>query len=243
MKTVIITGASRGIGAQTARLFAKNGYATIINYNNSHDEAMALRDELISQGYCADIFKADVSAYDECQAMVQYVIKKYKRIDVLVNNAGMAQIKPLFDVTEQDFDKMMAVNFKSVFNTCKLVSDYMVSQKSGKIINVSSVWGEVGSSCETVYCASKAAVIGFTKALAKELGPSNINVNCVAPGFIQTDMNSCLSQQDVDDIVNETPLSRVGTPSDVANAILFLADDRSAFVTGQILNASGGWQI
>ena len=243
MKTVIITGASRGIGAQTARLFAKNGYVTIINYNNSQDQAVALKQELESQGCCVDIFKADVSVFDECKNMIDYVIKKYKHIDVLVNNAGIAQIKPLFDVSEQDFDKMMSVNFKSVFNTCKIVSDYMVSQKSGKIINVSSVWGEVGSSCETVYCASKAAVIGFTKALAKELGPSNINVNCVAPGFIQTDMNNDLQQQDVDQIVEETPLARVGTPSDVANAILFLADERSSFVTGQVLHTSGGWQI
>ena len=243
MKTVIITGASRGIGAQTARLFAKNGYATIINYNNSQDEAIALKQELESQGCCVDLFKANVSKYDECLAMVQYVAKKYKRIDVLVNNAGIAQIKPLFDVSEQDFDNMMSVNFKSVFNMCKIVSDYMVSQKSGKIINLSSVWGEVGSSCETVYCASKAAIIGFTKALAKELGPSNINVNCVAPGFIKTEMNNDLTEQDVEQIVEETPLARVGTPDDVANAILFLADERSSFITGQVLHTSGGWQI
>ena len=243
MKTVIITGASRGIGAQTARLFAKNGYATIINYNNSQNEALALKQELEAQGCCVDLFKANVAKYDECLAMVQYVAKKYKRIDVLVNNAGIAQIKPLFDVSEQDFDNMMSVNFKSVFNMCKIVSDYMVSQKSGKIINLSSVWGEVGSSCETVYCASKAAIIGFTKALAKELGPSNVNVNCVAPGFIQTDMNNDLTKQDVEQIVEETPLARVGTPDDVANAILFLADERSSFITGQVLHTSGGWQI
>lgn len=243
MKTVIITGASRGIGAETAKLFAKNGYATIINYNNSQEQAMALKQQLESQGCCVDLFKADVSVYDECQAMVQYVIKKYKRIDVLVNNAGIAQIKPLFDVSEDDFDKMMNINFKSVFNMCKIVSDYMVSQKSGKIINLSSVWGEVGSSCETVYCASKAAVIGFTKALAKELGPSNINVNCVAPGFIQTDMNSCLDQQDIQQIVEETPLARVGLPQDVANAILFLAQESASFITGQVMHVGGGWQI
>lgn len=243
MKTAIITGASRGIGAETARLFAKNGYATIINYNNSEKEALALKDELLSQGCCVDVFKADVSKFDECKAMADYVIKKYKRIDVLVNNAGIAQIKPLFDVSESDFDKMMSVNFKSVFNTCKIVSDHMVSKKSGKIINLSSVWGNVGSSCETIYCASKAAVIGFTKALAKELGPSGINVNCVAPGFIQTDMNGCLSKDDVDEIVDETPLARVGQPQDVANVILFLADEKSAFVTGQVIYPSGGWQI
>ena len=126
---------------------------------------------------------------------------------------------------------------------CKIVSDHMVSNKSGRIINVSSVWGEVGSSCETVYCASKAAVAGFSKALAKELGPSGINVNCVAPGFIQTDMNSSLSQQDVNEIVNETPLARVGNPSDVANVIWFLADEKSSFVTGQTIFTSGGWQV
>jgi len=243
MKTVIITGASRGIGAQTARLFAKNGYATIINYNKSEKEALALKQELLEQGCCVELFRADVSNYNECKAMADYVAKKYKRIDVLVNNAGISQIKPLFDVSEDDFDLVMSTNFKSVFNTCKVVSDYMVSQKYGKIINLSSVWGEVGASCESIYCASKAAVVGFTKALAKELGPSNINVNCVAPGFIKTDMNGCLSKEVVDEIVDETPLARVGSPQDVANAILFLAEDKSGFITGQVLATSGGWQM
>ena len=140
MKTVIITGASRGIGAQTARLFAKNGYATIINYNKSEKDAFALKDELLAQGCCVDLFRADVSVYSECKAMADYVVKKYKRIDVLVNNAGISQIKPLFDVSQDDFDLVMSTNFKSVFNMCKVVSDYMVSQKSGKIINSIGRW-------------------------------------------------------------------------------------------------------
>jgi len=243
MKTVIITGASRGIGAQIARQFAKNSFNVIINYNKSCDQATALRDELLSQGCCVETYKADVSVYSQCKDMTDYVLKKYKHIDVLVNNAGVAQIKPLFDVSEDDYDYVMDTNFKSVFNMCKAVSDCMVSQKYGKIINLSSVWGSVGSSCETIYCASKAAVIGFTKALAKELAPSGINVNCVAPGFIETDMNGDLSADVVDEIVRETPLARVGKPTDVANAVEFLADDKSSFITGQVIYTNGGWQI
>ena len=243
MKTAIITGASRGIGAETARLFAKNGFYTIINYNKSQDEAIALKNELVSQGCAVDIFKADVAVFEECQSLVDFAIKKGKKIDVLVNNAGIAQIKPLFDMLVQDYQVMMDTNFKSVFNMCKIVSNCMVSQKYGKIINVSSVWGEVGSSCETVYCASKAAVTGFTKALAKELGPSNINVNCVAPGFIQTEMNKDIDEEVVGEIIEETPLMRVGKAVDVANAIMFLADEKSSFITGQVVYVSGGWQV
>lgn len=243
MKTVIITGASRGIGAETARLFAQNGYAVVINYNVNREAAEKLKQSIVSAGFVAEIFKADVSSFDECQKLADFAISGFKRIDALVNNAGVSVIKPLYDTTLTDLNKIMSVNFNGVFNMCKAVSPYMVSRKCGKIINVSSVWGEKGSSCETVYCASKAAVIGFTKALAKELGPSNINVNCVAPGLIDTDMNISLTSQVKNDIIDETPLMRIGTAQDVANCILFLAGSASDFLTGQVIKADGGWQI
>ncbi len=243
MKTVIITGASRGIGAQTAKLFAKNGYAVIINYNNSKDAAEKLKQSILSEGFVAEIFAADVSDYGECKKLADFAISKFKRIDALVNNAGVSVIKPLYETEIADLNKIIGVNFNGVFNMCKAVSPYMVSAKRGKIVNVSSVWGEKGSSCETVYCASKAAVIGFTKALAKELGPSNVNVNCIAPGFIDTQMNAALTNSIKNDIINETPLMRMGTADDVANCILFLAESASDFLTGQVIKVDGGWQI
>lgn len=243
MKTVIITGASGGIGAETAKLFAKNDYAVIINYNNGKDRAEALKQSLLSDGFTAEVFKADVSNFIECQKLAEFAVAKFKRIDVLVNNAGISAIKPLYDTSSEDLNKIMGVNFNGTFNMCKAVSPFMVSAKRGKIVNVSSVWGEKGSSCETVYCASKAAVIGFTKALAKELGPSKVNVNCVAPGFIDTEMNANLTSQVKNDIIGETPLMRVGTATDVANCILFLSQSTSDFLTGQVITTDGGWQI
>lgn len=243
MKTVIITGASRGIGAQTARLFAQNGYGVVINYNKNRVAAEKLQAELRGDGLCAEIFGADVADAAQCKKLAEFAAEKFKKIDVLVNNAGIAQIKPFTDLTENDFDTMMGVNFKGVYNMCKAVAPYMISAQKGAIVNISSVWGESGSSCETIYCASKAAVSGFTKALAKELGPSQITVNCVAPGLIDTQMNGDLTEEVIKGIVDETPLMRIGKPSDVANAVLFLADERSSFITGQVLDCDGGWQV
>lgn len=241
MKTVLITGASRGIGAKTAEVFAKVGYAVVLNCDKSVREAQALCDDLAKKGCAAEVFAADVADFDQCLAMTEHVVKKYKHIDVLVNNAGISLIKPLYDTSASEFERMMQVNAGGVFNMCKAVHDRMVSAKHGAIVNVSSVWGERGSSCEAAYCASKAAVNALTKALAKELGPSGITVNCVAPGFIDTKMNAALDKQTVAEVVDQTPLARQGCADDVAQAILFLA--QAKFVTGQILTVDGGWQV
>lgn len=238
MKNVLITGASRGIGKETARLFSKNGYNVIINYNNSEQAARELEREL-----CAEAVRADVSNYDAVRDMVGYIASKYGSIDVLVNNAGVAEQKLFTDITPDDWNRMISVNLGSVYNLCSAVVPYMVSKKSGKIINVSSMWGVTGASCEVHYSASKAAVIGFTKALAKELGPSNINVNAVAPGTVMTDMCNGFDAETLEALREEAPLLRLGSAADIANVIYFLADDASSFMTGQVLSADGGMVI
>ena len=169
------------------------------------------------------------------------VLSTFGKIDVIVANAGTSKIAPFIDLTENDYDEMLNTNLKGVFNTIKPFLASMIGQKSGKIVFVSSIWGLNGSSCESLYCASKAGQIGLMKSLAKELGPSNINVNCVCPGLIDTDMNSELSQEEKQQIIDETPLGRIGYPSDVANAIYFLSSEEASFITGQCLTIDGGW--
>lgn len=244
-KSVVITGASKGIGAETARVFAENGYNILINYNNSEYKAVDLRNELNKKypNIIAEIFKCDVKNMQECEKMAKYAISIFGNIDCLVTNAGIAQIKPLIDVTENDFEAIMNTNLKGTFNIIKSIIPNMISNQKGKIVTVSSMWGLNGASCEGVYSASKAGVIGLTKALAKELGASKINVNCVAPGFIATEMNSDIKPEEVKEIVESTPLQRVGTPRDVANAIYFLASDKSDFITGAVLNVDGAITI
>lgn len=242
-KTVLVTGGSRGIGYATSKLFAENGYNVIINYNKSSDSAVALAKELNDAGFSALTFKADVSDRMAVKKMIQYAISSFGKIDVLVNNAAVAQQKLFTDITEQDYDEMMNINVKGIFNTTQEVIPYMIKEKNGKIINISSIWGITGASCEVIYSASKAAVIGFTKALAKELGPSFIQVNCVAPGIIDTDMNACLSNDDKNCLKAETPLNRLGTSLDIAHSILFLASEKADFITGQVLSPNGGFVI
>jgi 3-oxoacyl-[acyl-carrier protein] reductase len=242
MKSVIITGASRGIGAETARVFAKNGYNVLINYNKSEKEALSLRNELNKKypKISTDIYKCDVRNIAECEKMAQYALSIWGKIDCLVTNAGIAQIKDITSTSEADFDNIIGTNLKGIFNSIKAISPNMISNQKGKIITVSSMWGLNGASCESVYSASKAGVIGLTKALAKEFGPSNININCVAPGFIATDMNKDIDKNVLLDIINATPLQRVGTSRDIANAIYFLASDKSDFITGTVLSVDGG---
>ena len=242
-KTVIITGASRGIGRETALLFAKNEYNVVINYNKSEEQALLLENEINSKGKSAVAIKADVSNMNEVKAMIDETLKHFKSIDVLVNNAGIAEQKMFCDITENDWEDMLKVNVTGMFNTCKCVMPFMIHKKEGKIINVSSIWGLVGASCEVHYSTSKAAIIGFTKALAKELGPSNIKVNCVAPGVINTDMNANLDMETIDTLKEETPLGTIGKPIDIANAIYFLASDKSNFITGQVISPNGGFVI
>lgn len=242
-KTVLITGASRGIGRACAMLFAQNGYNVVLNYNSSKKAIFELGDIFAKAGYRHLICKADVSVFEEVNSMVNTALKEFNKIDVLINNAGIAEQKLFTDITPNDFQKMLNVNIGGVFNCCKCVVPNMISRKSGNIINISSMWGQVGASCEVHYSASKAAIIGFTKALAKELGPSSINVNCIAPGVIDTDMNMNLSREDIQALKDETPLETIGTPIDIAKAALFLASENASFITGQILGVNGGFII
>jgi len=242
-KTVLITGASRGIGQQTALLLGQNGFNTVINYLSNEKTANETVDYLKKCGCDAISLKADVSNRNDVDMMVDTVLKKYGQIDVLVNNAGIAQQKLFVDISEEEWEKIFNVNVKGTFNCSQAVLPHMIHQKNGKIINVSSVWGICGASCEVHYSAAKAAIIGMTKALAKEMGPSNIKVNCIAPGVIQTDMNSMLDSQTIESLKEETPLGVIGTTLDVAQAIMFLASDKSDFITGQVISPNGGFVI
>ena len=238
MKNVLITGASRGIGKACAEEFLNNGYRVFVNYNNSKVEA----DELLKKG-CI-IYKADVSKISEVSEMVKDINKNYGSIDILVNNAGAAlSQKVLTDVTDEEYDSVFNVNVKGMFNVTKEVLPSMINKKSGSIINISSIWGITGGSCEVIYSASKAAVIGFTKALAKEVGLSGIRVNAVAPGVIDTDMNKHLSEEDFSCLLDETPLQKIGKSSDISKLVLFLAEKNSSFITGEVINISGGLVI
>lgn len=242
-KTVLITGASRGIGAQTAIQFGSLGYNVIINYNKSEKEAMSVFNKIKSIGGRAIIYKADVSNRDEVNNMFRFAYDVFDKIDVLVNNAGIAQQKLFTDITESEWDLMFDINIKGMYNCCQLALPNMIHYKQGKIINISSIWGISGASCEVHYSAAKAAVIGFTKALAKEVGPSGITVNCVAPGVIDTDMNGNLDSNTISALLDETPLEKLGQPEDIANVIIFLSSDKADFITGQIISPNGGFVI
>lgn len=235
MKNVLITGGSRGIGKKCVYEFSNAGYRVFLNYNNSQYDA-----EQISKETGAVIIKADISKSDEVKKMADFIHENYGKIDVLVNNAGIAQQKLFTDITEADWDRMFDVNVKGMFVTSRVFLDDMLRRKSGRIINISSMWGENGGSCEVHYSASKAAVIGFTKALAKELGPSGITVNCISPGVIHTDMNSHLSDEDMNALIYETPLERIGNVRDIADTALFLASDKAGFITGTDIPVNGG---
>ena len=235
MKTVLITGGSRGIGAATARRFAAAGYRVAINYNRSEREALKLAEELGGTAV-----RADVGDPDQVQEMVDNVLDKFCQLDILVCNAGIAQQKLFGDLTNEDWKKIFTVNVEGVFYTIRAALPHMLHRKAGRIVTVSSMWGQVGGSCEVAYSASKAAVIGLTKALAKEIGPSGITVHCVAPGVIATEMNAGLSTEDLEALRNETPLESIGKPEDVAESIFFLASDAARFITGQTLAPNGG---
>lgn len=243
MRNVLVTGSSRGIGAETVRLFAKNGDNVFINYNHSENYANALFNELKSDGYSVNIIKADISSSDEIKKMFKKIQNSCKGIDVLVNNAGIAQTKLFTDITNDDWDRMIATNLSSAFYCCRCALPYMIHNHFGRIINLSSMWGQVGGSCEVHYSATKAGIIGLTKALAAEEGLSGITVNCVAPGVIKTDMTSNLSESDFEVLKDETPTGTIGTPYDVARTVLFLADNNSSFITGQVFGVNGGFVV
>lgn len=236
-RVAIVTGGSRGIGASIVKKLSQNNFSVILNYKNSVESAK----QIAFENSNIDIFKADVSNYDEVCNLVNFAINKYGKIDLLVNNAGIDLIKTINDTTVQDFDNIIKNNLYSAFYTSKEVSKCMIQAKSGNIINISSIWGLVGASCEMAYSVSKAGLDAMTKSLAKELGPSNIKVNSIAPGIIDTDMNKFLSNEEKNQIINEIPLEKIGSPNDIADCVLFLAN--SDYITGQIIQINGGWNI
>ncbi len=240
-KIVLVTGASRGIGRNIAYNLALDGYKVIANYNNSEKEAKDLQEELKNKNIKIDIFKADVSRKQEVENLVNFVIEKYNKIDVLINNAGIAEEKLFTDITEEDFDKMMKVNLYSVFYTTQEVVKNMLKVHNGIIINISSIYGLTGGSCEVHYSMAKAGIDGMTKALAKELGPSNIRINSIAPGAIDTDMNKNLTEEDWKVVEEETPLNKRGKPIDITRCVKWLIEDE--FTTGQVISPNGGLVI
>lgn len=243
MKTVLITGGSGGIGERIALEFGKQGYKVCIHCNSSVASAESTAETIRAMGSDAAIFKADIASEAEIKKMFAEIKIFCGGVDVLVNNAGMSMIKLISDTSCEEWDRLFSVNTRSQFLCAKEAIPYMISKKQGRIINVSSMWGVSGASCEVAYSASKAAVIGFTKALAKELAPSNITVNCIAPGLIDTKMNSSLSDEDKQALREETPMGRLGIPEDIARTVLFLADDKADFITGQTINCDGGFTL
>ena len=240
-KVVLVTGGSRGIGASLVKFLATKGYQVILNYNKSEEEAKKIQIELQKQNIKIDIIKANVANKLEVSKLVKYIIERYNKIDVLINNAGISQEKLFLDLTDDDWEHIMNINLNSVYFCSKEVLPYMLKRKEGCIINISSIWGETGASCEVAYSTTKAAINGFTKALAKEMGPSNIRINSIAPGIIDTDMNKNLSQEDITKIKEEIPLNKIGVPEDIAKCAKWLIED--TYTTGQIININGGWYI
>jgi len=242
-KNVLITGASRGIGAACARRYAMAGYTVIIHYNKSKSKAEALQKELSDKGLSALTLCADLADPNAAEQLVKKAQELVGGIDILINNAGVALNAMFCDTTLEDWNRLFTVNITSMAQITRASLPYMVHQKKGYIVNLSSVWGITGASCEVAYSASKAAVIGFTKALAKELGPSGIFVNCVAPGVIDTDMNADLDEEAIAFLQDETPLGKIGTPEDIAETVFFLGSEANQFTTGQVISPNGGLVI
>lgn len=238
MKTVLITGGTKGIGKAIALAFLQRGYEVVMNYDRDEAAALSAQEEFNMLGYCPVLQRADVSDEEQVASMFREFFSVYDRLDVLVNNAGISGVNVIQDTTAEEWDKIFGVNVRGAFLCCREVVDKMIGT-DGCIINVASIWGEVGASCEVAYSASKGALIAFTKALAKELAPSKIRVNCVSPGVIDTSMNSHLSSAEIEELIDQIPLGRLGRPEDVAEACLYLAESR--YVTGEVLSVGGGF--
>ena len=239
-KVILITGASRGIGNNIARKLAQKNIV-IANYNKSRSEAEKLKDNLNKENIDIDIIKADVSNRIEVKEMTAHIIEKYGKIDVLINNAGISQYKLFTDITDEEWDSIMNINLKSNFIVTQEVVKNMIANKKGLIINISSIWGVTGAAMEVAYSTSKAGIIGLTKSLAKELGPSNIRINAIAPGIIDTSMNDNFSKQEINNIKDEIPLERIGKPEEITKCIEWLLEDN--YTTGQVISINGGWNI
>ena len=242
-KVVVITGASRGIGKAEAEKFARQGYQVIANFNRSEKEMKTFSDSMQKQGLALIPMQADVSNAEEAQKMVDETLRQFGHIDVLICNAGIARQGLLTDFTPEDWRMMMSVNLDSVFYCCRAALPSMIRRQKGCIITTSSIWGITGASCEVPYSAAKAGVIGLTKALAKEAGPSGIRVNGIAPGVIDTQMNGNLTAEVLEELREETPLCQIGTPEQIADCAYFLAEDAASFLTGQVISPNGGFLI
>ena len=240
-RVAIVTGASRGIGREIAKNLAIQGIKVIANYNNSKNNAIELKNELQKDGIDIDIVKANVSKREEVKELIQYTLNKYGKIDILINNAGISEYKLFTEETDEDWNKVINNNLYSTFVTTQEVIPNMIKNQKGCIINISSVWGMVGASMEVLYSVSKAGIDGLTKALAKELGPSNIRVNSIAPGIINTDMCKSFSKEEIEQIKEEIPLERIGKVEDISRCVNWLINEE--YTTGQIISINGGWII
>ncbi len=240
-KVVLVTGGSRGIGAEIVKMLAKENYSIVLNYNHSKEQAIQKQEELKKQGKQIEIFQADVSKREEAKKLIQFTIQTFGTIDVLINNAGIAQEKLFTDITDDEWNTMLNTNLNSVFYCTQEALPEMIRKKEGCIINISSIWGITGSSCEVAYSTAKAGINGMTKSLAKELGPSHIRVNGIAPGMIDTSMNDYLTTEEKQAIEQEIPLEKIGKPIDIARCVKWLMEDE--YTTGQIISINGGWYI
>ena len=242
-KIVLVTGAGRGIGASIAKRFASEGAEVIVNYSGNDEVAQKTVDEITATGGQAQKYKCSVNDSESVKVMIDEIIKKFGRIDILVNNAGITKDGLMLRMTDEDFDRVIDVNLKGTFNCTKYVSKYMLKQKSGKIINISSVVGLSGNAGQVNYSASKAGIIGITKSAAKELSSRGITVNAVAPGYVDTDMTKVLSDNIRNEILKNIPLQRMGNVEDISNCVAFLASEDASYITGQVISVDGGMHI
>lgn len=242
-KVALVTGASRGIGREIALTLAKEGATVIINYNGSKERAEEVKNTIESTDGSASIYQCNVSDFQACEEMIKNLVKEFGHIDILVNNAGITKDNLIMKMKEEDFDAVLNINLKGTFNTIRHLSRQMLKQRSGKIINISSVSGILGNAGQANYAASKAGVIGLTKTMARELASRGITVNAVAPGFVDTEMTEVLSEEVKEAACRQIPLGRFGKPSDIANMVAFLASDKADYITGQVLSVDGGMNI
>lgn len=240
-KVAIVTGGSRGIGAEIVKMLAKEGCKVVLNYNRSKEEAEKIKKLLTEKGHIVEIFKADISKKEEIEKLVEFTLDKFNKVDILINNAGIYKFNLIQDISENEWDEIINTNLKSVFLCCQAVIKHMLKRKEGCIINISSIDGQKGAAGEVHYVASKAGIDGITKGLARELGPSNIRVNSIAPGAIKTDINKDVTDEDWKVVIEETPLMRTGKTEDIANCVKWLIEDN--FTTGQVISINGGWNM